>query len=176
VSQTPVGAKVQVRLKRGSEVLALEITTEELTTVRSEEVNFEKWGLIGQNITDRLAQREKLSNTKGVYVTGVRRGEPAEKGGLDRGDIIVRIGEKDVPNVGDLQKEYDAAVRGKQTMVLLRVRRGLSILPVLLKIDYTEPKEPAPAKPADQPKDDQPKDDKPADPKAGEQAEPGAAK
>ena len=176
VSQTPVGAKVQVRLKRGSEVLALEITTEELTTVRSEEVNFEKWGLIGQNITDRLAQREKLSNTKGVYVTGVRRGEPAEKGGLDRGDIIVRVGEKDVPNVGDLQKEYDAAVRGKQTMVLLRVRRGLSILPVLLKIDYTEPKEPAPAKPADQPKDDQPKDDKPADPKAGEQAEPGAAK
>ncbi len=176
VSQTPVGAKVQVRLKRGSEVLPLEITTEELTTVRSEEVNFEKWGLIGQNITDRLAQREKLSNTKGVYVTGVRRGEPAEKGGLDRGDIIVRIGEKDVSNVGDLQKEYDAAVRGKQTMVLLRARRGLSILPVLLKIDYTEPKEPAPAKPADKPKDDKPKDDKPADPKAGGQAQPGAAK
>jgi serine protease Do len=171
VSQTPVGAKVQVRLKRGSEVLALEITTEELTTVRSEEVNFEKWGLVGQNITDRLAQREKLSNTKGVHVTGVRRGEPAEKGGLDKGDIIVRVGEKDVPNVGDLQKEYDAAVRGKQTMVLLRARRGLSILPVLLKIDYTEPKEPAPAKPADKPKDD-----KPADPNAGNQAEPGAAK
>ena len=166
VSQTAVGAKVPLKLKRGGEVRSVELTTEELTTVRAEEVNFEAWGIVGQDITDRLAQRERLPTTKGVYVTGVRRGEAAEKSGLEKGDVIVRIGEKDVAAAADLRKEYDAATQAKQTMILLRARRGRSILPVLLKIDYAQRKDAAPADAAgEKPKDDKPAGEKPADEK-----------
>ena len=143
VSATPVGATVKVRLKRGGETLTVDLVTEELTTVRSEEENFPKWGLVGQDITDRLAQREKLPTTQGVYVTGVRRGDVADKAGLQKEDIIIRAGDQDVAGVGDLKRSYDDAVAKKQAMVLLRVRRGQGVLPVLLKVGYDADKPPA---------------------------------
>jgi len=138
VSGTPVGATVEVKVKRGGVPQTLRLVTEELTTVRSEEANFEKWGLVGQNITERLARREKLPDTNGVYVTGVRRGEPAEEAGVKDDDVIVRVGTRDVENVADLRRKYDASVEAKQERVLLKVRRGRGVVPVLLKIDYRD--------------------------------------
>ena len=152
ISNTPVGAKVPVKIKRGSEVLTREITTEELTTVRSTEELLAKWGFVGQNITERLAQRENLGTTKGVYVTGVRAGEPAQRAGLEKGDVILRADDKDLLSVRDLKRHYDAAVKEKRPMVLLRVRRGLATLPLVVKVDYDAGKKPA-AKAAEKPKD-----------------------
>ncbi|HUU10930.1 MAG TPA: trypsin-like peptidase domain-containing protein [Phycisphaerae bacterium] len=136
VSATPVGATVKVRLKRGGETQTVDLVTEELTTVRSEEENFPMWGLVGQDITDRLAQREKLPTTQGVYVTGVRRGNAADKAGLQKDDIVIRAGDQDMAGVRDLKRVYDDAIAKKQAMVLLRVRRGQGVLPVLLKVEY----------------------------------------
>jgi len=144
ISDTPVGGKVQVKVKRATEVKTLEIVTEELTTVRGDEENFPKWGVVAQTVTERLAQRENLGSTRGAYVTGIRRGEPAEAGGLERGDVITRVGDENVTTIRDLKKYYDEAVKKKQAMVLLKVRRGLAVLPILLKVDYEEGKKPAP--------------------------------
>jgi serine protease Do len=162
ISDTPVGAKVQVKVKRGGEIKTLEIVTEELTTVRGDEENFPKWGLVGQTVTERLAQRENLGNTRGIYVTGVRRGEPAERAGLEKGDVIIRAGDQDVTKVTDLKKHYDDALRKKQAMVMLKVRRGLAVLPILLKIEYDEGKKPSPPAKPPEPK---PAEAKPPEPK-----------
>ena len=147
ISDTPVGGKVQVKVKRATEVKTFEIVTEELTTVRGDEENFPKWGVVAQTVTERLAQRENLGSTRGAYVTGIRRGEPAEAGGLERGDVITRVGDENVTTIRDLKKYYDEAVKKKQAMVLLKVRRGMAVLPILLKVDYEEGRKPAPAPP-----------------------------
>jgi serine protease Do len=151
ISDMPVGARVQVKVRRAGEVIPLEIVAEELTTVRGEEQDFTRWGLVAQDITERLAQRENLSTTKGIYVTGVRRGESAEKAGLARGDVITRVGDQDVANLKDFRKQYDAAGRARQAMVLLKVHRGLAVVPLVLKIDYGAGKKLTPPKPADKP-------------------------
>ena len=151
VADTPVGEKVAVKIKRSGEVLSLEITTEELTMLRSLEQDFPRWGLVGQNITDRLAQRENLPGTKGVYVTGIRRGEAAERANLEKGDVVFRVGDRDVVSLQDLSKCYEEAVRQKQAMVLVKVRRGLAVVPVVLRVDFEEAKKPAPAVPAAKP-------------------------
>lgn len=170
ISDTPIGARVQVKVKRGGEIKALDIVTEELTTVRSQERDFQRWGLVGQDITERLAQRENLPSTKGVYVTGVRRGEAAEKANIEKGDVIFRVGDRDVANLQDLAKSYDEAVRQKQAMVLVRVRRGMAVVPVVLRMDVDEGKKP-PAKPPAKPagaapaQDKKPADNKPAEKK-----------
>jgi serine protease Do len=122
ISDTPVGAKVPVKIRRAGEVLPLEITTEELTTVRSQEQDYPKWG---------------------VFVTGVRAGAAGEQAGIGKGDVIVRVGEQDVNNAAELRKTYDAAVRAKQAMILLKVHRGLAVVPVVLRITYDEGKKPA---------------------------------
>jgi len=148
ISDTPVGAKVPVKIKRAGEVLAMEIATEELTTVRSMEQDFPRWGFVGQNITERLASRENLSGSKGVYVTGVRRGEPAERANLEKGDVIFRVGDRDVVSLQDLSKCYQEALAKKQTMVLVKVRRGLAVVPAVLRVEFEEAKKPTPAAPA----------------------------
>jgi serine protease Do len=148
VSDTPIGSKVPVKIKRSGEMLSLEIATEELTTVRSTEQEFPRWGLVGQNITDRLASRENLASTKGVYVTGVRRGEPAERANLEKGDVIFRVGDRDIAGLQDLSKCYQEALAQKQAMVLVKVRRGPAVVPVVLRVDFEEAKKPAPAVPA----------------------------
>jgi len=143
ISATAVGEKVQVKVKRGGEVRSLELVTEELTTVRGDEANLPKWGLVVQGITDRLAQRERLPTAKGVYVTGVRGGEPAQKGGVERGDVVDRVGDIDITNLREFQDQYEAAAARKAPMVLLRVRRGQAALPILIKVDYESPEKPA---------------------------------
>ncbi len=42
---------------------------------------------------------DMTDNPGGVRITGVRSGSPAEKAGLQKGDVIVRIGEHDVPDL-----------------------------------------------------------------------------
>jgi serine protease Do len=152
IAATPVGDKVSVKVKRGGEVRTMDLVTEELTTVRGDESNFPLWGLVVQGITDRLAQRETLPTTKGIYVTGVRGGEPAQKGGVERGDVIDRVGDVEVASLKEFQAQYDATVARKVPMVLFRVRRGPASLPVVIKVDYekaaTPPRETPATKPA----------------------------
>ena len=164
VSETPVGARVEVQIKRAGEVRTLPLVTEELTTVRSEEQNFKHWGFVGQDITERLAQKEKLPDTKGVYVTGVRRSEPADQAGVKEDDVILRVGTTDVANVADLVREYKAAAKARRDRVLLRIRRGRGVVPVLLKVEYDEPPEARkPAVITPEPADEKPTSaDKPA--------------
>jgi len=45
-------------------------------------------GLTVQDITPEIAQRFEIENTKGVVVTGVEDGSPAEDAGFNEGDII----------------------------------------------------------------------------------------
>jgi serine protease Do len=179
VSDTPVGAAVEIRVKRGGEIRTVQLVTEDLTTVRSEEENFLQWGLVGQDITERLAQRENLPAATGVYVTGVRSGEPAEKANVQAGDVILRVDDHEVANVRDLKRAYEDTNGRKQTLVLLKVRRGQAILPILLRITYEGAKkpdekktaeEPAAAKPPPEPANAEPQ--KPVEPKKEEPAGP----
>ena len=166
IADTPVGSEVTLTIRRGGDVTEFKVTTADLTTVRSDEVNFAKWGLVGQNITKRLATRENLKDTAGVYVTGVRRGESAEKSQLREGDVIVRCRGADVADTDALQKQYDESVEQKEKWVELKIHRGPAELPKLLKVTYDEGP-PAPAGNGDAPPEDG--DDKAGDtPKAGD--------
>lgn len=148
IADAKVGEGMTLKIKRDGQVREIRVTTTELTTVRSNEVNFEKWGFVGQNVTTRLATRENLKDTKGVYVTGVRAGEPAAKGSLAAGDVVVRFGSNEVADAEALKKLYDESVKNREEKVLLHVRRGPSELFALLKITYDEKAPETPAAPA----------------------------
>ena len=138
IADTPVGTEVVLKIRRDGRPAEITLTTAELTTVRSDEVNFDKWGFVGQNITKRLAIRENLKDTRGVYLTGVRPGEPAHKVRFSSGDVIVRVGDVDVADTDQLKKLYDESVEKKQERVLIKVRRGPTVKVEVLKIEYDE--------------------------------------
>jgi len=59
-------------------------------------------GVTIQEITPSLAAQFNLSVDHGVGIRSVQRGGPADKAGLQQGDIIVKLGDKEIRTSGDL--------------------------------------------------------------------------
>jgi len=80
-------------------------------------------GMLVQQIDDRIARYFQLEKKEGVVVVEVRRGTPAEKAGIEPGDIILEVDGKKIDKNDDLELAiYDGIVG--QTMILLIDRGG----------------------------------------------------
>ncbi|MEJ2100738.1 MAG: DegQ family serine endoprotease [Desulfobacterales bacterium] len=78
-------------------------------------------GLMIQDITPELAKSFGLKSTKGVLVSEVVKGSPAEKAGLLRGDIILRFDGKEIENAHKLSQLAAATAPNTQVKIdLLR--------------------------------------------------------
>jgi len=79
----------------------------------------DKMGLQVQEVTRDLARRFGYETDRGVMVSEVMRGSPAEEAGLEPGMLILEVNRMDVNNV----KEFEQAMRkGKDGNTLLRVK------------------------------------------------------
>jgi len=83
-------------------------------------------GLTVQDITPEIAQRFDMENTKGVVVTGVADGSPAEDAGFNEGDIIRAILRQDKRNPVTNAAEFAKLVSKFQSdrTILFLVERG----------------------------------------------------
>jgi serine protease Do len=80
-------------------------------------------GLTVDELTPQLARRLGLSErTRGVVITDVEPGNPAERSGLSRGDVIEELNRKPISSV----REFEQASRGlgDQPVLLLINRNG----------------------------------------------------
>ena len=76
---------------------------QEMSVPLKEEKGVEdQYGLTAQDLTSSLAQSFSFKSTRGVLVSDVRAGSPAEKDGLQRGDIVAEIGGENIPDVKSL--------------------------------------------------------------------------
>ena len=82
-----------------------------------------KLGLKVAQLSPEAARELKLpGDVKGVVVTDVVEGGPAEQAGVARGDIILELNQKPVAKPSDLVAIVDKMKEGE--MALLRIRRG----------------------------------------------------
>jgi serine protease Do len=75
-----------------------------------------------QALTPELAKSFRLENTNGVLVASVEPGSPADKAGLQAGDVILTFNGKPVQNANELPRVVAATKPG--TTVALEVWRG----------------------------------------------------
>lgn len=61
-------------------------------------------GVYIQEVTQEIAEKFGLKKYQGALVADISPGSPAEKAGLSRGDIILKVDEKEIRNVTELQK------------------------------------------------------------------------
>ena len=61
-------------------------------------------GVSIQEVTDEIAKSFKLKDAKGALVAEVMDDTPAQKGGMQRGDIIISFGGKEVETPNELQR------------------------------------------------------------------------
>lgn len=62
-------------------------------------------GIVGLSITGEIARYYRLPVTRGVLVTRVAGGSPAEEAGLEQEDIILEIDNAETPRIEDLVRE-----------------------------------------------------------------------
>lgn len=76
-------------------------------------------GIVIQNIDKDLQESERLPSTDGVFVVDVVDGSPAEKAGLERGDVILEFEGKEARSVRRLTRDIEWAKPGDQVQLLV---------------------------------------------------------
>ena len=80
-------------------------------------------GVVIQPVTPELKDKLKLSTEKGALVADVVEGGPAEKAGIERGDVIVTFDGKDISESDDLPYVVASTPVGK-TVTVEVIRKG----------------------------------------------------
>jgi len=69
-----------------------------------------------------------LYNEKGMRIDGVSEGKPAQLAGMQKGDIVIKVGEYDIVDMMSYMKTLSKFEKGEKTMVI--VDRGGEMLEV----------------------------------------------
>ena len=80
-----------------------------------------------QDVTQDLAKAFQLKSTKGCLITGVMQDTPAQKAGLRKGDVVIKINEKHIQNSNHLRNEIANAGAFSEIEMEL-IRDGKTIL------------------------------------------------
>ena len=125
VASTPVGKSVTVKLYRSGKPIDrdVKVTAMEDSSETSPASSSKKTlGIAVQNLTPDIARQLGLRSETGVVVTQVEPDSPADKAGIQTGDIIREVNRKPVKDANDLVEKIDQAK--DQNSVLLLVQRG----------------------------------------------------
>ena len=80
-----------------------------------------------QEVTPEIAKSLGLKNEDGVLISMVNPGEPAEKGGLKAGDVILEFNDKKIKDVKSLQRAVaESAVESKASVKVWRNKKTKS--------------------------------------------------
>ena len=93
-------------------------------------------GFLGINIQDinqELINEKNLENAQGLYVAGVVKDSGADKSKIKEGDVILKVGSKDVNSVAALQGEIGERRPGDLVRLTLRRNGEIITKDVLLK-------------------------------------------
>ena len=80
----------------------------------------EGWGLGVETLSAEAALRLNLSTTRGLLVTDVAPGSPADRAGLRRGDIIVEAGRTPVADPAALYRALAQLKPGERLLVYVQ--------------------------------------------------------
>jgi serine protease Do len=123
VAGSPVGQEVDIVVMRGGKRKSIGVTLGELPgesfTPASAPASSEL-GLQLQPLTQELADRLELEGARGVLVSQVEPGSPAEEAGLQQRDVILEVNQESVDSPEDVR----AQVSEGDSSVLFLVQRG----------------------------------------------------
>jgi serine protease Do len=126
VARTPVGEEVTVTLHRDGKLQKVPVTvgklpSEKVASAESGQTAQSQWGLQLQEVTPQVARQRGLDERSGVVIVGIQPGSPAERAGLQRGDVIREVNRQPVTSVQEMR---DAIAKAdNQDALLLLVQR-----------------------------------------------------
>lgn len=139
VASTKPGTRVKLVVIRDGERKELEVEVgkrpaEESVKVEGDTISSSNLGIVGQTLTPDLAKEFGYEGQKGVIITEVEPGSPADMAGLKSGDLIMEVNRKPVNNVDEFDKAVKETPKDKKG-VLLKVKRGDGSMYIVVPVE-----------------------------------------
>lgn len=132
------GTEISLKVLRDEQTYSFKVTTKQLGQLQGEDFECKEWGATVKAITRQMQIENKLHDTSGVFVVGVKRAGPTEDGGLRRGDVISTVNNSQLLGLDEFVILYNELTASETNSILLTVKRGRGTRFVLLKIDHQE--------------------------------------
>jgi len=130
-----IGDKVRVKVMRDGQEKTFHVTVAERKDqpeiAREAGDGKASFGMTVQDMTPQIARQLGITETKGVVVTDVEEGSPADEVGIQPRDIILQVNKVNVGSLKDYQREI-AKPAAKNSNLLL-IRRGKTTYYVALR-------------------------------------------
>ncbi len=130
IAAKPIGKPVALKLLRQGKKIVLNVTTTEMTdeepTAQPQEDVYAKFGMSIQTLTADVARAYGLLRSQGILVMQVAQGSPAAEAGLQPGDVIIEVDQREVSNLDAFQRSVEKEEKGES--LLLLVDRGGSTI------------------------------------------------
>ena len=134
VGSTEIGKKVKIAIIRDGKTIEKEIVIGELKDesmqISRKPTTEKDFGIVVQDITPEIAIHMNLKDKKGVIVTDIQPGSPAQEADIRSGDVIREIGRKPIRNVSDFKAAMKSA-NIKEGIVVLIKRENTTFYAVL---------------------------------------------
>jgi serine protease Do len=110
IAALPIGKPVPAVIRRGEETKTVEVVPTRMEPYLGDEAAFEKLGISAMNVTEPMAFQRRYPDARGVVVTRVRHGFPAEvaKPQIEPGDVLLELAGEAVEGLEGLE-----ALQGK---------------------------------------------------------------
>jgi serine protease Do len=127
IAQTPPGSQVRIDLLRNRKEMTLSVKVGELESERKvakAESDQDLLGVKVEKVTQEMASRIGLRKPAGVVITQVVPDSAAEKAQLAEGDIVFRVGNRQVNAPDEFYSATAEAAKEGEVMLLLRDGRS----------------------------------------------------
>lgn len=124
VASFSVGETIDVEVLRNLKPKELKVKLGPQPAVDSPEQESD-WGFGYQDITTGRQLNARLESREGAFVSFVERGTPADESGMEIGDILIRIEDREIQNAADVAEALEKHATHER--ILLTVKRGKDI-------------------------------------------------
>lgn len=132
------GTEIGLKVLRDEQTYTFKVTTRQLGELQGEDFECKEWGATVKAITRQMQIENKLDDTSGIFIVGVKRAGSAEIGRLRRGDVITKVNDRQLAGLADFVSLYNDLISSKTEEILLTVKRGGAARFVFIKVDYQE--------------------------------------
>ncbi|MFP4498842.1 MAG: S1C family serine protease [Vulcanimicrobiota bacterium] len=91
-------------------------------------------GVQGMSVTREMAEMNILPTNQGVLITGIQPVSPAERAGLQKGDIVIQVNDKVIKGVDDFKQLLSGSNPGDE--MTLKVWREEKLITISMKVSH----------------------------------------
>jgi serine protease Do len=107
ISEIPVGSAVKFYYLRDGQKQETTLVTDKRGKFEGNEFECGTWGISVKEITPRVVENLRLKDAKGVLVSGVRTGSPADEAEVFRGYVLKSVDGEAVTDLDQFKKAYE---------------------------------------------------------------------